>query len=617
MNSKYETKVFYVYTEGDNRFGFTLAGQYPCQLVKIQHGSPAEKAGIRSGDELLEVNGVNVEDLKHNCVATFITPNSDGVTELRIRRVTRGPKTLKSGHSEHKSVSEDVCTRDDFSNVVDRVVEGFKQPDVNILSQQKGLDLSVLNSHDIASDEQLKANFSPVRATTNVSMKGDISTPITLNLKLTSKKNAVCDTSKSVEVLVGYLGSIKRPMTTKTSLGLVTHLRVKQSCSVWVALEIGSAGIYLRNSSKQIIMMSPLNSLVYFGVCRENKQILALFTADLNASDSNDVITSHVAITSDCNLNCSCHVFVIEPLFNAHENHKTLTDDFQLPCDPLTGSCQRYFPTSSNTILNALEDLSHRTFTRNASVENELDASNVNSGESEVEILRELGVITPQELIKSDHLCSLLNSHKSQHDECEAKEVLCLYLQPLYSNVSMKDKETDYPSKGDYDTQICGEEQSASAQQSGPLILTSHPPINAYITTSEQEERGMADKDILKPDDQGKVTRAAHKTLVHQRSHSLTSNVKNALQAQAAAAAVVAAAKTVEVRCHYLLMLFSAISHHVITVCHNCRTSKSLLAIFLPTTTYHILRTITESPKNTFAIYESVFLPVLNFTVIF
>lgn len=559
MNSKYETKVFHVYTEGDNRFGFTLAGQYPCQLVKIQHGSPAEKAGIRSGDEVLEVNGVNVEDLKHNCVATFIAPNSDGITELRIRRIC-APKTLKSGHSVHKSVSEEVYARnrDDLSKVVDRVVEGLKQPDVNILSQQKGLDLSVLNNHDIASDEQLKANFSPVRATTNVSVTANISTPITLNLKLTSKNNyAVCDTSKLIEVLVGYLGSIKQPMTTKTSLGLVTHLRVKQNCSVWVALEIGSAGIYLRNSSKQIIMMSPLNSLVYFGVCRENKQILALFTADLNADDSNDVINSHVAITSDCNLNCSCHVFVIEPCFIGHESHKTLMDNFQLPCDPLTGSCQRYFPTSSNTILNALQGISHRTFTRIATPENDLDHSNVNFDGSEVEILRELGVITPQELIKSDHLCSLLNSHKSQHDECEAKEVLCLYLQPLYSNVSMKDKETDYPSKGDYDTEICGEEQSATTQQSGPVILTSHP--NAYITTSKEENRGMADKDFLKPDDQGKVTRAGHKTLVHQRSHSLASNVKNALQAQAAAAAVVAAAKTVEVRCHYLLMLYSSI----------------------------------------------------------
>ena len=557
MNSKYETKVFHVYTEGDNRFGFTLAGQYPCQLVRIQHGSPAEKAGIRSGDEVLEVNGVNVEDLKHNCVATFITPNSDGITELRIRRIC-GPKTLKSGHNVHKSVSEEVCTRnrDDLSKVLDRVVEGFKQPDVNILSQQKGLDLSVLNSHDIASDEQLKANFSPGRATTSASVTGNISSPITLNLKLTSKNNAVCDPSQSVEVLVGYLGSIKRPMTTKTSLGLVTHLRVKQNCSVWVALEIGSAGIYLRNSSKQIIAMSPLNSLVYFGFCRENKQILALFTADLNADDSNDVINSNVAITSDCNLNCSCHVFAIEPRFIGHESHKTLMDNFHLLCDPLTGSCQRYFPTSSNTILNALQDISHRTFTRIATAENELDPSNVNTDGSEVEILRELGVITPQELIKSDHLCSLLNSHKSQHDECEAKEVLCLYLQPLYSNVSMKDKETDYPRKGDYDTEICGEEQSASARQSGPVILTSHP--NAYITTSKEEDRGMADKDFLKTDDQGKVTKAGHKTLVHQRSHSLASNVKNALQAQAAAAAVVAAAKTVEVRFHYLLMLYSS-----------------------------------------------------------
>jgi hypothetical protein len=549
MNAKYETKVFRIHTKGDNRFGFTLVSQYPCQLVKIQHGSPAEKAGIRSGDEVIEVNGVNVEDLKHNCVATFITPTRDGVTELRIRRFS-GPKTLKSGHSVHKSVSEEVYTgnRDDLSQVVGRVVKGLKKPDVNTPSQ-KGPDLSVLNSNDIASDEQLKANFSPVRATINTSLTADISTPITLNLKLTSRNNGVRETPQTVEVVVGYLGSIKRPMTTKTSLGSVTHLRVRQNSSVWVLLEIGSAGIYLRNSNKQIIMMSPLNSLVYFGVCRENKQILAFFTADLCANDSDDVINNHVPITSDCNLNCSCHVFVIEPCFVRHENHKTLMDKFQLLCDTTTGSCQQYFPTSSNTIFNALQSILHRTLTHIASTENELDYSNVNSNGTEVEILRELGVITPQELIRSDHLCSLLNGHKSQRDENEASKVLCLYLQPLYGNVSMKDKETDYPSKGDYNIEICGKEQCATAQQSGPA--TSH---NRDIATSNEEDSYMADKDFLQPHDQGKVARTGHKTLVHQRSHSLASNVKNALQAQAAAAAVVAAAQTVEVRYHYLLM---------------------------------------------------------------
>ena len=543
MNSKYESKVIRVHTKGDKRFGFTLVGQCPCQLVKIQHGSPADVAGIRSGDELLEVNGVNVEDLKHNCVATFITPSSDGVTEVRIRRFS-GPKTLKSGHNVHKSVSEEVYSRqnsDDLSQAVDRVVEGFKQPDVNTPSQQKGLDLSVLNSNDIASDEQLKANFSPATATLNTSLSADISTPITLNLKLTSNNNCVLATPPSVKVLVGYLGSLQRPMTTKSSLGFVTHLNVRTESSVWVLLEIGSAGIYLRNSNKQIIMMSPLNSLLYFGVCRENKQILALFTADLDTNDSNNLINNHVTITSDCNLNCSCHVFVIKPCFVHHENHKTLMDNFQLLCDPTTGSCQQYFPTSSDTILNAFHGISHQKLTHLASTQNTLDYSNLHSNETEVEILRELGVITPQELIKSDHLCSLLNSHKSQRDENEASQVLCLYLLPLYGNVSMKDKETDYPSKGDYNIEVCAEELSV------PASLTSR---NTDIATSQEEDTYMADKDFLKPHDQDSVTKTGHKTLVHQRSHSLASSVKNALQAQAAAASVVATAQTVEVSYH-------------------------------------------------------------------
>ncbi|XP_028390915.1 regulator of G-protein signaling 12-like isoform X2 [Dendronephthya gigantea] len=541
MSTKHGTKVFRVLTDGDDRFGFTLIGQYPCQLVKIQHGSPAEKAGIREGDELIEVNGVNVEDLKHNCVATFITPGSDGVTELRIRRLL-GAKTLKSGHNVHRSVSEDLRTRNcnDLSHAVDRIVEGLKEPDVQTSTKQKGPDLTVLHGYDVASDEDLKANFSPVRTSTNTILTADISSPITLNLKL---NNGLSKKSPSLKVLVGYLGSIKRPMITNCSMGSVTHLHVKKSSSVWVLLEIGSSGIYVRNSSKQIIMMSSLNSLVYFGICRENKQIFALFTADLNSNASNESIDNDVAITSDCNLNCSCHVFVIKPCFVRHENHKILMDSFQLPCDPTTGSCQRSFPTSSNTILNALQDILQRSLTQIASTN--FDYSNVNSYGTEVEILRELGVITPQELIKSDHLCSLLDGHiKSQQDGKEAKQILCLYLLPLHSEASMKDKETDYRNKEDYNLEICGKEQAVTIQQSGSTIHTSHH--NNSITTSSAENTNMAGREFFKPHEHGKVSRTGHKTLIHQRSHSLASNVKNALQAQAAAAAVVAATQTVE-----------------------------------------------------------------------
>ena len=547
MNSKHGTKVFRLLTDGDDRFGFTLISQYPCQLVKIQHGSPAEKAGLRSGDELIEVNGVNVEDLKHNCVATFITPGSDGVTELRIRRVF-GAKTLKSGHNVHRSVSEELRTRNchDLSRAVDRIVEGLKEPDVKTSIKQKGPDLTVLPGYDVASDEDLKANFSPVRTSTNTILTADISSPITLNLKL---NNGSFEKPPCLKVLVGCLGSIKRPMITNCSMGLVTHLHVRKSSSVWVSLEIGSAGIYVRNSSKQIIMMSPLNSLVYYGICRENKQIFALFTADLNSNDSNEAIDNDVANTSDCDLNCSCHVFVIKPCFVRHENHKILMDSFQLPCDPTTGSCQRIFPTSSNTILNALQDILQRSLMQIASTK--FDYSNVNSYGTEVEILRELGVIAPQELIKSDHLRSLLDSHKSQRDEKEAKQILCLYLLPLHGDVSMKDKETDYPSKEDYSIEICGKEQSVAVQQSGSTTDISHH--NNSITTSSSEDTYMAGKELLKPHEHGKVARSGHKTLSHQRSHSLASSVTNALQAQAAAAAVVAATQTVEVRYYFLM----------------------------------------------------------------
>lgn len=551
MNAPYESRVFRIHTGGDNRFGFTLVGQYPCQLVRIQHGSPAGKAGIRSGDEVIEVNGVNVEDLKHNCVATFITPTTEGVTELRIRRLSN-PKTLKSTHRVQKSASEDLHinnnNHDKLSHVVDCIVDGLKRSDLDASTLTEGPDPSVSNGNDIASDEQLKANFSPVKTTLNTSASADISTPVTLNLKRTSKNDGLCETPKSLEVLVGYLGSIKRPMITETSLGLVTHLRVHENYSETVLLEVSLAGIYVRNSNKQIMMMSSLNSLRYFGVCRENQQILALFSSESEQDVSNDMANKHEAITSDCKLNCDCHVFLVEPTL--HENHKTLMDKFQLPCDPTAGNDQDFFPTSSYMLLNALQTILHLTFTHVASAENDVDYSNLSSNGTEVEILRELGVITPQELIKSDHLCCSLNRHESRHEEKEDTQVLCLYIRPLYGNGSMKYKEANCVSQEDYSVNISGAKQYLTAQQSTPLHITD-------IATSTEEDTFMAEKDLLKVHAEEKIVRPGHKTLLHQRSQSLASNVKNVLQAQAAAAAAIAATQTIEVSYHALFAIFS------------------------------------------------------------
>lgn len=57
---------------GHNGFGFTISGQQPCILSCIVSNSPADLAGLRPGDFLISVNGVNVSKLTHDAVVKLI-----------------------------------------------------------------------------------------------------------------------------------------------------------------------------------------------------------------------------------------------------------------------------------------------------------------------------------------------------------------------------------------------------------------------------------------------------------------------------------------------------------------------------------------------------------------
>jgi len=45
---------------GRTGYGFTLSGQSPCLLNCVLKGSPADYVGLRSGDQILSVNDINV-----------------------------------------------------------------------------------------------------------------------------------------------------------------------------------------------------------------------------------------------------------------------------------------------------------------------------------------------------------------------------------------------------------------------------------------------------------------------------------------------------------------------------------------------------------------------------
>ncbi len=106
-------------TRGKNGYGFTISGQQPCILSCIVSGSPADRAGLKTGDYLMSVNQLNISNASHDDVVRLIG-SSTGLLTLQIaenyndtdssdEEFTQKPKSkypnrarLRQGHSRER-----------------------------------------------------------------------------------------------------------------------------------------------------------------------------------------------------------------------------------------------------------------------------------------------------------------------------------------------------------------------------------------------------------------------------------------------------------------------------------------------------------------------------------
>ena len=57
---------------GRGGFGFTLSGNAPVFIRAVDPSGPAAKAGLRAGDHILELNGLNVRNSTHSQVVRLL-----------------------------------------------------------------------------------------------------------------------------------------------------------------------------------------------------------------------------------------------------------------------------------------------------------------------------------------------------------------------------------------------------------------------------------------------------------------------------------------------------------------------------------------------------------------
>ncbi|MBN3286498.1 NHRF2 protein, partial [Polyodon spathula] len=132
-----------VLIRGETGYGFNLHSEKskPGQYIRsVDTGSPADKAGLKTQDRLIEVNGVNIEELKHSEVVAFIkssgeearllvvdqeadeyfkklgvTPTDSHVKDPLPQPITNGSPKPQVSDMNASQIKEEVAQQDPFA----------------------------------------------------------------------------------------------------------------------------------------------------------------------------------------------------------------------------------------------------------------------------------------------------------------------------------------------------------------------------------------------------------------------------------------------------------------------------------------------------------------------
>lgn len=338
-------------SRGEHGFGFTISGQQPCILSCIVPNSPADLAGLRSGDFLISVNGLNVSKLPHELVVQLIG-SSVGTIRLAIA------ENYYSDSSDDDGLA---------SQIQHRVRPKFPHHKLKInrnTHNRLSLDAKKLNnqvnepepSTSFAVDQNLNQLSEPVNKGTNVtaSHKEDLH----FNME-------ACRTQRSLEyrTIVGYLGTIEMPKQIATSSKLQTvrscirKIRQEKRNPTMVLMTILPHCLTLKNHLNVMLAKYPNSRLSFVSGNSENdNRFFGLVTSAMysdgmmcengQSADSNIIISN------------SCHVFVVDTKLTEHSAHLQKAEEFRITCtkDPISDLCLE-FPNNSEYVVNLIRSM--------------------------------------------------------------------------------------------------------------------------------------------------------------------------------------------------------------------------------------------------------------------
>lgn len=345
----------------EGKLGFTISGQNPCILSSIVRNSPADQAGLKSGDFLISVNGESVWQKDHEEIVALI-----GASESNQIRITIADNYFSDSSDEDGSQQNRFRPKYPHSKTrLNRLqLQGRSLVDAPLMHprfshpfassnylEPPPLPLPPFEAHSVIHSPNARNNSDIFNVSAMVSPS-----PLNAASSLMNSPESV-----SFRVIVGYLGTIEMPKQIATSSKLQTvrscirKLRQEKRNPALVLMNILPSCLNLLNSSSVILATYPSNRLNYVSSSSDNNsKFFGLVTSAVYQEEGihDAYAMRNIAISN------SCHVFVIDTKLIDHNTHLAKAEKFSITCtkDLISNSCLE-FPTNSEYICNLIRSM--------------------------------------------------------------------------------------------------------------------------------------------------------------------------------------------------------------------------------------------------------------------
>lgn len=399
-------KVFNV-IRGMAGFGITLFGEKPCVVSMVAFEGNAYRAGVRSEDEIISLNGRDVTESDHDEIACIVGTSLD---MLLIEVYRRRPKLFLNDIGDFDFVQSQYSHRRCFGTIDRSDIERGSSSSIGNVFEENHQKLnskySSLRSRKFRSfvddlhqspmllDHQILANknhdphnfcenykykcgqnkLHRVTKHTIISRDSRLSFSSTKSCWLRSRRHehifrqnfisslhAVCDSQESdsycLKRILGFVGSLEineDPSNPSQRLNIVAHaVHFLESfsnkfCPVVFIVNVDE--VTIMTAGGDTLLFYPTGAVRFWSLCPTNRNIFILVTQEIQK-----FVDGHFPIER---METFCHVFIVEPLLSLHDAHARLIGEFYISCrtDLISGCCVE-FPKSAIEVVKHISDI--------------------------------------------------------------------------------------------------------------------------------------------------------------------------------------------------------------------------------------------------------------------